>query len=334
MEFVDTDEMVETAAGRSVAGIFAKDGEEHFRELERRAVAEASGRDSCVIATGGGAVLDPGNMRALRRNGIIVNLDAPGEVLQERIGGSGARPLLGNAGLRSYLDERKCYYSVCDHRIETGELDIDGVAGEVCRIAGLPIIRICACISGADATAGVLHAARNGASMAELRLDLMDKTDIEALVRGSPLPVIATDRKNPDNVRKAMLAGCGFVDVDFDCPEKDELIQLAAGSGCRSIVSVHDFEGVPGAVPDKGGADFLKIAATLNSTDDLKRLVELHGRRDDIIIASMGPLGGLLRVFGPMLGSYLTYCSVGKPTATGQLDLRAMNEIFRGMKLR
>ncbi len=339
LEFADMDAIIESEAQRSIGEIFSNEGEEAFRELESELVSRLAGRDGLVIATGGGVVTKSENMRRLRLNGTVIRLDAPAGVLIDRLKGAGNRPVLdalGNseAGLRKYLDERELLYSVCDHSIDTENMSIEEVAGQVCQIASLPIIRICACISGRDPDEDIGVAARMGAAMVELRLDLIPEPDIEELMQNSPVPVIATDRAGSQNLRRAVAAGCDFVDVDFDCPEKDAIIELASGKGCRTIVSLHDFEGVPDSVPEKGAADFLKIAATLNSTDDLKKLVGLHDRRDDVIIAAMGPLGGLLRIFGPMLGSYLTYCSFGEPTATGQLDLRAMMDIYKGMKLR
>src|SRR5215470_5572891 len=74
--FVDTDQLVEERAGKRVAAIFADDGEPAFRGLERTAVADAAARAGAVIAVGGGAVLDPENVRVLRAAGVLVHLTA------------------------------------------------------------------------------------------------------------------------------------------------------------------------------------------------------------------------------------------------------------------
>lgn len=338
MPFADTDELLGQRHGRSADEIFRAVGEDHFRELERELIIHLSKTDGTVIATGGGAVLRPENMRRLRMNGVIINLTAPLETLLERLDGTQNRPLLAQGEERQtefqkYLNGRTPYYANTDFRINTGQLTLKEAAEKVCAISKLPVIRLCGCISGNEPERSVRTAIGGGVSMAELRLDLIPSPDIEALVRGCAVPVIATDRKNPENLKRAILAGCEFIDVDMGCAEKEEIIDLARKQGCRIIASLHS-EAVPNSVPDKGGADFVKIAATLNTADDFKKLVSLHGHRDDLIIAGMGPLGGLLRVFAPMLGSYLTYCSVGEPTATGQLDFRTMNEIYRGMGLR
>src|SRR5689334_6272521 len=80
--FVDTDDVIATAAGQSIPEIFASGGEAHFRELERAAIADVCASPAAlVIACGGGAVLDPENRRALRASGVVVWLRAPAEIL-------------------------------------------------------------------------------------------------------------------------------------------------------------------------------------------------------------------------------------------------------------
>src|SRR6185369_10624535 len=74
--FVDTDQLVEIRAGKTVAAIFAADGEQAFRALERDAVVEATSRRDPVIAVGGGAVLDAVNVERLRAAGPVVCLTA------------------------------------------------------------------------------------------------------------------------------------------------------------------------------------------------------------------------------------------------------------------
>ena len=71
---VDTDSLVEESAGMSVPEIFSQYGEKRFRELEAQAVRGAAKEKGQIIATGGGAVLDPGNVRALKGNGRIYYL--------------------------------------------------------------------------------------------------------------------------------------------------------------------------------------------------------------------------------------------------------------------
>ena len=76
-EFVDTDDMIADAAGITVPEIFERYGEAHFRRLECEAIRLASMKVGAVIATGGGAVLNPENIDALRQNGRIYFIDRP-----------------------------------------------------------------------------------------------------------------------------------------------------------------------------------------------------------------------------------------------------------------
>ncbi|QYZ79535.1 bifunctional shikimate kinase/shikimate dehydrogenase [Methanofollis formosanus] len=92
LPFYDTDAMVEARAGRSIPAIFADEGEDGFRALERAVIAGLADVDG-VVATGGGAVLDPANVAALRRGGRVVLLEADAETVAERTKGSDRPPL-------------------------------------------------------------------------------------------------------------------------------------------------------------------------------------------------------------------------------------------------
>ena len=78
---VDTDARIEEKAGRSIPEIFRLEGEKAFRDLESEVIGEVSALGGQVIATGGGPVLRPENVRALRRNGRLVLLERPAEEL-------------------------------------------------------------------------------------------------------------------------------------------------------------------------------------------------------------------------------------------------------------
>lgn len=135
-DFVDTDDLVCTMAGATIPEIFASDGEERFREIERRAVADAC--DSpvpLVVACGGGAVVDPGNRRRLRDAGFVVWLRAPVDVLHARVGEDGGRPLLA-PGARDTLTRlallREDAYSAAAHaRVDTENRSVEEVTGAV-----------------------------------------------------------------------------------------------------------------------------------------------------------------------------------------------------------
>jgi shikimate kinase len=135
--FVDTDELVEVAAGKTVAEIFADAGEAAFRELERVAVDDAcASPEPLVIACGGGAVLDPANRRAISGAGVVVWLRASVARLAERVADAAARPLLaGRQPLetleRLQLLRAESYEAVADVILDTDALDAGAVAERV-----------------------------------------------------------------------------------------------------------------------------------------------------------------------------------------------------------
>lgn len=95
--FVDTDKVVEDATGKTVAEIFATEGERAFRDHERAAVRRVAATRGQVISLGGGVVMDPANVTQLRGTGDIVWIDAPISALAMRLSGStkpNKRPLL------------------------------------------------------------------------------------------------------------------------------------------------------------------------------------------------------------------------------------------------
>jgi len=96
--FVDLDELLVHEAGKSIAEMVAESGWQEFRRREKELVARFRHRRGLVLATGGGVVLDPENVRALRENGIIVWLTADPATIQARLSrdrpGEESRPSL------------------------------------------------------------------------------------------------------------------------------------------------------------------------------------------------------------------------------------------------
>lgn len=118
--FVDTDELIEEKAGRTIPDIFSKFGEEYFRKLESEVIAETSKKTGLVVATGGGAVLKKENVKNLSQNGKIFFLDRP----LEQIVPTADRPLSNSElSLKKRFAERyEIYQDTCDKRIP-----VDGV---------------------------------------------------------------------------------------------------------------------------------------------------------------------------------------------------------------
>jgi shikimate kinase len=135
--FVDTDELVEATAGRSVSEIFAAEGERGFRARERTAVAGAcASPDALVIACGGGAVLDPENRAAMRDHGLVVWLRASPEHLAERVAVGDGRPLLEGGAPAETLERlaalRAGAYEAAAHvTVDTDGIGVDEVASRV-----------------------------------------------------------------------------------------------------------------------------------------------------------------------------------------------------------
>ena len=98
-EFIDSDDEIVKKAGITIPEIFEKQGEKGFREIESEVIAELSLKQGCVIATGGGAILNKRNIDLLKENGEVVFIDRPIEQLVT----TDDRPLSSN---RSLLEQR------------------------------------------------------------------------------------------------------------------------------------------------------------------------------------------------------------------------------------
>jgi shikimate kinase len=134
VDFLDTDELVEQQAGRTVAEIFVDEGEARFRELERKAVAEALATHDGVLALGGGAVLDAGTRELLGGHPVVFLRVGLTDAAQ-RVGLGVSRPLLlGNVRgrMKQLLDERTpVYEAVARHVVDTDGRTAEEVAAEV-----------------------------------------------------------------------------------------------------------------------------------------------------------------------------------------------------------
>jgi shikimate dehydrogenase len=135
--FYDTDRMIEESAGKTIHEIFADEGEEEFRRKERRIIASLPPGDA-VIATGGGAILDPGNVRNLRNGGTVFLLEADETVVERRIRDT-RRPALTRLPLRDEIhtlmeERRDAYLSAADFCIDTSIKNANEVSLEIHRV--------------------------------------------------------------------------------------------------------------------------------------------------------------------------------------------------------
>ena len=124
LAFVDSDSAIEDAAGYSAAEVFERFGEADFRDGERRLVARLVEGEVRVIATGGGAFIDPRTRQILNQRSITIWLDAPIEVLADRTGRRDTRPLLRTsdpaATLGRLADERRPFYAEAHIHVRSG----------------------------------------------------------------------------------------------------------------------------------------------------------------------------------------------------------------------
>ena len=122
-DFVDTDDLIEKRAGKSITTIFAEQGEAAFRELERQLVAEMSGWRHHVIATGGGLAANLENLASLKQHALVVCLWATPEAIFVRVRHQSHRPLLRHENplekIRTLLAERAPVYKQADVLINT-----------------------------------------------------------------------------------------------------------------------------------------------------------------------------------------------------------------------
>ena len=125
LEFLDADQEIERRTGVDIPLIFEKEGEAGFRRRERDVIAELTAKDSLVLATGGGAVLDPANREALKSRGCVIYLRASLEAQAARTAQSRNRPLLHTEDRETKLQQlfeirRPLYEGLADLTVDTG----------------------------------------------------------------------------------------------------------------------------------------------------------------------------------------------------------------------
>ncbi len=138
--FVDVDQKIEEEQGMSIHQMFADKGEEFFRACEREMVQRLSDRRNTVIATGGGTVKNPENMKVLRESGFVVCLSADVDTVLERTRRKGVRPLLDGANeeerrrkIETLMEERKDLYRHADYRVDTSDMSPLQVVEDIAR---------------------------------------------------------------------------------------------------------------------------------------------------------------------------------------------------------
>ncbi|MDP2654873.1 MAG: shikimate kinase [Candidatus Omnitrophota bacterium] len=132
---LSTDDLVEKKAGKSIAEIFRDEGEKHFRALEKEVVAGIVCEEGVVVDCGGGIVLDPENVAALKKNGVLIYLRTSPEWVYRRVKGQVKRPLLNvpdpQKKIAELLKEREPAYRQADHTVDTDAKTWEEVGDEI-----------------------------------------------------------------------------------------------------------------------------------------------------------------------------------------------------------
>ncbi len=131
-DLIDTDELIESRTGKSIAAIFAAEGEPAFRQHEQKVVAELGTRKQIVISTGGGVGASEANLASLKEHALVVCLWASPERIWERVRTQTHRPLLKEANplakIRQLLTAREHSYKQADVLLNTEVRSLKEVA--------------------------------------------------------------------------------------------------------------------------------------------------------------------------------------------------------------
>jgi 3-dehydroquinate synthase len=137
--FVDMDDEIEARAGVTISAIFRDQGEAAFRALERQVCQELSARRGLVIATGGGALVDPANRRRMMASGPVFCLHCTVDRILERLAQAQDRPLLDvddrRREIERLLEVRAEAYAAIPRQIDTTALSVGQVAARVIEAA-------------------------------------------------------------------------------------------------------------------------------------------------------------------------------------------------------
>jgi shikimate kinase len=134
LPFIDADDEIVKAAGCSISDIFELYGEEAFRDVEKRVISRLLNGKVQIIATGGGAFINSGIRKAIGDHGISLWLRAELDILVERTGRRGGRPLLEGgepkAILKGLMDERYPVYAEADIVVDSKDVPITDTVEE------------------------------------------------------------------------------------------------------------------------------------------------------------------------------------------------------------
>ena len=136
LEFLDSDEEIESRTGVDIPFIFEKEGEAGFRKREAKVIEDLSQQDGVVLATGGGVVMDPQNRNHLGARGFVIYLHTSVDQQLSRTRKGRDRPLLENDDPRAVLESlmavrEPLYREIADLTVETDGRKVRAVANEI-----------------------------------------------------------------------------------------------------------------------------------------------------------------------------------------------------------
>ncbi|MBP2046606.1 type I 3-dehydroquinate dehydratase [Methanobacterium aggregans] len=194
----------------------------------------------------------------------------------------------------------------------------------------------------------VENAVNSGADVLELRIDAMEdpfSVDVKGIIKDIKHPVIATNRmkaeggffKGTEEERVKILVECAkyaeFVDIELQTAEEDLSKIIKASKS--TIISYHDFKRTPSCSEllkvvrrELEIGDIAKFAVMPTSINDTLIVLEVLSQVKNTIGISMGNIGRYTRVVAPLFGSPITFASLDKESAPGQLDIKNTKNIL------
>jgi 3-dehydroquinate dehydratase type I len=211
---------------------------------------------------------------------------------------------------------------------------------------------LCGCVverERKDVIASIREAQERGADLVELRIDQLENPeDAVDIITSSPLPVIATCRREKDGgieieeesraalLRDVISAGAAYVDLesDMEAATFDALAIIAREKNCKIICSFHDFEKTPDnleAIVEKllAKGDMAKLVTTSQSVEDCHQVLGLLAKDINLIAFCMGEGGRFTRIVSLLYGSPIGYCKIKGEVAKGQYSIGETKDLLR-----
>jgi len=218
---------------------------------------------------------------------------------------------------------------------------------------------ICASITENDIDSMIKVANSIDSDLVEIRLDYLKNFDNIEKLREIKKPIMSTCMpeweaglfKGSDEERVEILSSAldfsKYVTIELktDTKLRNKLLMSAAEKSVKTIVSYHDFKSTPTLEEilkilkkeENTGADIAKVAFMAKNYSDVLNLMFALIKNDlkiPVIVLSMGEIGRISRIFGPLLGSYITFASpyTGRESAPGQLSVDEIKSILEILK--